>query len=116
MALGNDFKIKPSLKRQWKEAVGNNACDPYSFCVVIAVCASFEVLDRGGSPEDAEKEWSERKLGLSGFMAGAAAKMIGRYHERGDEFRKHWNQKFGVTEEQARGGTVNPAIVEMKIP
>lgn len=112
MGLGNDFKIKPKKRKQWKDNVGNNACDPYSFCVVKAVVASFEVLDRGGTPEEAEAAW--KGLGLTGFMAGIAAKQIGVYHQRGDEFRKWWNDRFGVSEDQAKGGTVNPAIVELK--
>lgn len=112
MGQAGEFKIKNARRKQWKEAVGNNALDAYSFGVIRAVVASFEILDSGGTPAEAEAAW--KGLGLTGFMAGAAAKMIGFYHERGDEFRTYWNQQFGVSEAEAKGGTVNPAVVTMK--
>jgi hypothetical protein len=107
-----NFKIKPELLAQWKEVCGINSCDAYSFGVQIAACASFEILDRQGSkPQDAIQVWGDRKLDLTGFMAGEAARIIARFHERGDEFRIAWNARYGVDEEKAKGGTVNPAIV-----
>lgn len=103
------FKIQESKKAEWKKAVGNNCMDSYSFGVIEATTAAFRVLDADGSPEDAEKSW--KGMDLTGYMAGAAAQMIGHFHVRGDEFRKYWNSKFGVDEEKAKGGTVNPALM-----
>lgn len=107
-----DFKIKPELKEEWIKVAGRSACDPYSFGCLIATCASFEILDSDEwQPEEAIKVWTDRDLDLTGYMAGSAASMISRFHIRGDEFRKVWNARYGVDEEKAQGGTVNPAIV-----
>ena len=104
-----NYKIKPDQLDKWKTAVGNNALDPYSFGVVLATCAAFEVLDNPDkTPKDAEAAWNG--LGLSGFMAGCSAQWIAKYHERGDEFRQYFNAQWGVTEDKAKGGTVNPAL------
>lgn len=107
-----DFKIIPSLKEEWKTEVSRNACDPYSFGVVVATTRVFEALDQGATPEQAEK--GMLGLGISGFMAGCVAGWVGKYHERGNEFRTYWNDKWGVDEEKAKGGMVNPAILTLK--
>lgn len=107
------FGVKPELEEEWKIAVGKNCMNGYSFGVVLATIASFEVLDAGGTAEDAIKIWTTKKLDITGFMAGCAAQWIGHYHRRGDEFRMAWNDRYGVTEERAKGGTVNPAIMTM---
>lgn len=85
-----DFKIKPELKDEWMRAVGKNACDPYSFGVVMATCRSFEVLDDPSkTPKDAVDTWAG--LGLSGFIASASASWVSKFHRRGEEFRSFWN-------------------------
>lgn len=101
-----DFKIKPELLEQYKKQIGNNCCDPYSFCVVRAVILSFQILD---NPEKGCKEAQDvwRGLGISGFMAGEAASYISHFHERGEEFRQYWNELWGVKD---NSGVVNPAI------
>lgn len=102
-----DFKIKPELLDEWKNVVGENSCDPYSFGVVMATVNSFKVLDNPKStPKEAEEAW--KGLGLSGFMAGSAASWIAYFHERGEEFNTFWNKQFGV---ENKKGTVNPAIL-----
>ena len=104
----NDFKIKPELLKEWRECVANNSNDSYSFGVMVVVCKSFDVLDAGGTPKEAEEAW--KGCDLTGFMAGCAANIISRFHERGDEFRTYWNGKFGV---KSATGTVQPAIMEL---
>lgn len=110
-----NFKIKKEKMDEWEKCVVSNSTDSYSFGVLIAVCASFDVLDAGGTPEEARQVWTDRKLDLSGFMAGCAAHIVSAFHERGDEFRIAWNKRYGVDETKAQGGTVNPAIVTVGV-
>lgn len=104
-----NFKIKPGLLEDWKKFVANNSTDSYSFGVVRAAIASFEALDEGKTPKEAEESW--KGIGLTGFMAGAAANTISKFHERGEEFRVYWNNQFGVSVDN---GTVNPAMLTFK--
>jgi hypothetical protein len=105
-----DFKIKPEMIEGWKTYCSKNCMDPYSFGVMRATCAAFEVLDQGGTPEMAQAAW--KGLGLTGYMAGAAAQSIAAFHERGEEFKKYWNTSWGVPDETR--GVVNPALVTIK--
>lgn len=104
-----DFKIKPDLKDEWIRAAGNSCCDGYSFGVVQATVAAFGILDSGGTCKEAEDKFGE--IGISGYMAGCCAGWISRFHERGEEFRIYWNKQWGVDEDKANGGVVNPAIM-----
>lgn len=99
-------------KKFWEEAKAGNT-DSYGGSAVAAAAHTMVLLDEGKTPAEAEKAGFHGK-DLTGFLAGCAAQMIGQVHERGDEFRKWWNLKYGVTEEQADGGTVNPAIMTRK--
>lgn len=108
----NDFKIKPELVDKFKTRMGNNCMDPYSFACVEVTIKVIKALDAGKTVKEAHDEMYG--AGLSGFMAGEVAGMVSHFHERGDEFRKFWNEKFGVTEEKAKGGVVNPALVTLK--
>jgi hypothetical protein len=49
--------------------------------------------------------------GITGFMYGAAVRFLSTCWEYGDALRVWHNDQFGVTENQAKGGTVNPAIL-----
>lgn len=105
----NGYKIKPEHLEEYKKAMGNNCTDGYSFGVVQAVVAVMGALDdEKKTPKEAHDEMYP--LGISGFMAGCVAQMVSKFHVRGDEFRTFWNKEWGVSEEQAKGGTVNPAI------
>ena len=114
MTKFDKFKIKKrALISEWTVFERNNSKDFYSRGVVDAVLASCKVLDDvDKTPKQAEEAWEG--LGLTGFMAGCAAKTIAHFHVRGDEFRKYWNKQFGVDEKQAKGGTVNPAILTIE--
>jgi hypothetical protein len=108
----NEFKIKPDKVDAWKKWAGNNSLDGYSFGVVKATVKVMGALDQGKTPKEANEEMYG--MGISGFMAGCVAQSIAEFHERGDEFRKFWNKEWGVSEDQANGGTVNPAILTVK--
>lgn len=109
------FKIKPELKDEWTKCAGENCHDGYSFGVVIATIAAFGALDQGQTCAEAERAaTSIEGEGITGFMAGCMAQWVSKFHERGDEFRKYWNDKFGVSEEESNGGVVNPALLEIK--
>ena len=53
--------------------------------------------------------------GLTGFMAGCVAQMVSACHSRGQEFRVAFNAQHGVSEEKAKGGIVNPAIMTVRV-
>lgn len=104
-----NFKLKPELIEEWKKTAGENCLDGYSFGVIEATIKVFGGLDRGLSPEEANKEVYD--MGISGFMAGCMAQWVSKYHIRGEEFRVFWNKEWGAGESQ---GVVNPAIVTFK--
>lgn len=52
--------------------------------------------------------------GISGFMYGCAAQTLGKFWVHGDELRRLHNKDYGIDEEQAKGGTVNPAVLRLK--
>lgn len=85
-----DFKIKPELIEKFKIIMGNNCMDPYSFACVEGTIKVIGALDRNRTVKDACDEMLD--MGLSGFMAGEIAGIVSRYHQRGDEFRKFWQE------------------------
>ena len=103
----------------WEKQVVLNK-DAYGKCCVDVARRVMEILDNG-------KDFDTHKIinqaakevqadGITGFMAGCVAEMISICHSRGDEFRKKWNESYGVTEDKAKGkGVVNPALVTIDI-
>lgn len=49
--------------------------------------------------------------GITGFMYGCATQALNAFWVHGDELRRLHNADYGVTEEKAKGGTVNPAVL-----
>jgi len=103
----------------WDNQVEINK-DEYSKCCVDIAREVMRLLD---TPEyqsfdchkiicDAEKNVEES--GITGFMAGAIASIVNSCHSRGEEFRKKWNLGYSVTEDMAKGGTVNPALITIE--
>lgn len=70
-------------------------------------------IEAGEKLEDIANETSHTAdtEGITGFMYGAAVRTLTAVWEHGDALRKWHNGEYGVTEEQAKGGTVNPAIL-----
>lgn len=81
----------------------------------------MEILD-DGKPFDCHAIISRaddeiRAGGITGFMAGAVAKMVSVCHERGEEFRRQWNRETQIGSEGERanesGGVLNPALLNI---
>jgi len=94
--------------------------DDYSRKVVDTARRAMEILDEEPGEIDAhaiicraDKE-SAGSDGITGFMAGGAARLIAVCHSRGDEFNKAWNKTFGIEDDTT--GTVNPAIMTIGTP
>lgn len=105
--------VKPETAEEWLQFADNNSNDGYSVFVVKAVISMMKKLDAGISFEDAEQQVYCDELGLSGFMAGATANALSHFAKQGEEYRKHWNKKYGVEDSEEKG-TVNPAMLTIK--
>lgn len=70
-------------------------------------------MEEGISFEEAEQQVYDEELGLSGFMAGATANALSHFSKQGEEYRKHWNKKYGI-EDADEKGTVNPAVLSIR--
>jgi hypothetical protein len=102
------------MKAEWENYEKSNV-DPYGKCCVDVAREVMRNLDEGG-PIDCHKMIcdADKKInagGITGFMAGCVAQMVGECHSRGEEFRKSWNSGYGCDEDKAKGRTVNPAIL-----
>ena len=93
--------------------------DPYGKCCVGIARKVMEYIDAGEEINPHEMICrANKKLNsgsITGYMAGAAANMISIFSDRGDDFRKAWNNYYGVDEEKAKGEVVNPAILNVEI-
>lgn len=49
--------------------------------------------------------------GITGFMYGCAVSILSECWEHGDALRAWHNGQYGVKEEDAKGGVVNPAVL-----
>ena len=104
--------VKPGTEEEWMQFADNNTNDGYSVFVVKAVISMMKKFEEGISFEEAEKQVYNEELGLSGFMAGAAANALSHFAKNGDAYRDHWNKQYGVEEAEEKG-TVNPAILSI---
>ena len=86
-----------------------NSKDGYSKAVVDAGEAVGNALDEGKTPKQAEKAMDD--FDVTGFMAGCIAQAIAHFHPKGEEYRKYWNNQWGVKNAK---GVVNPAIMTIK--
>lgn len=106
MKPNEQLTVKPGLEEKYAGYVQKNQ-DEYGNACIVATAAVGKLLDEGKTPEEAEK--GMHGFGITGFMAGAAAKAIVHFHPRGEEFKKFWNKHVGGT--GAEEGTINPALV-----
>jgi len=101
-------------KKIWQSWVKVNK-DPYGKCCVDVARETMKLLD-DGKHEDflpntiiCEADDNIKAGGITGFMAGCVAQMISKCHSRGKEFKKKWNESYGVKDEKR--GAINPALV-----
>ena len=104
-------------QKLWDEYEDKNK-DPYGGCCVNVAREVMRILDQG-KPFDPHQiicdvDKNIDAGGITGFMAGAVAQMVARCHSRGDEFNDKWNAHYGIAKEDARGATVNPAILTIE--
>jgi hypothetical protein len=112
--------MKLKNEKAWNEYVEKNQ-NAYGKCCVDVARRVMELLEeddtplhKGYNPDihtphglicKANKDIDAG--GITGFMAGAVAHMVAECHERGEEFRKIWNDEHEYEGE----GVVNPALV-----
>lgn len=105
--------VKPETAEEWLQFADKNSNDGYSVFVVKATISMMKKFEEGISFEDAEQQVYNEELGLSGFMAGATANALSHFAKQGEEYRKHWNKKFGIDNNEDKC-TVNPAILTIR--
>lgn len=91
----------------WQRSIKKNQ-DAYGWSVMEVVSKLGKNLDDGMAPADAEQA-AVKGSGITGFQAGAMAKMIWQLHPSGEEFKQYFNGEFGA--DPYTDGIVNPAIV-----
>jgi hypothetical protein len=99
---------------KWKILVDSNK-DFYGKCVIDVAREAMKLLD-DENYNDFEADdlisVADRNVdtggGITGFQAGCVAQIIVECHSRGEEFKKSWNQHYGIKEDVK--GVVNPAI------
>jgi hypothetical protein len=103
----------------WNSFIEKNQ-DPYGMCCVNVANRVMELLEENDTPLHdgyhpdihtahgliCKADKSIDAGGITGFMANAVAHIVAECHERGEEFRKSWNNEYGHKGE----GTVNPAL------
>jgi len=107
-------------QEHWNNDVEINK-DSYSKACVDTARRAMEILDSEYDGKDITNDDPHTIIcrashevdcgGITGFMAGCVAQMIWVVHSRGEDFRKAFNGGYGVTEEKAKGGIINPAII-----
>jgi hypothetical protein len=104
----------------WNDWVEKNT-DPYGKCCVDVARRVMEILD-DGQPFDTyniicQADNDINAGGITGFMAGCVASMISVCHERGEEFRRQWNNDNQIGNEGDKandsGGVLNPALLNI---
>lgn len=103
----------------WEKSVKVNSADPYSAAVTRYAekwARTMEGMMAGGATlvDCAEKaSHLADDEGITGFMYGCAVQILAQCWVHGDELRRWHNKSYGVDEEKAKGGTVNPAVLTL---
>lgn len=113
------MQIVPAEKESFDKWVAIND-DPYGKACVDYAIRWANLMEQhmaaGAKLEDIADNDSHAAdtEGITGFMYGAACGGLAKFWIHGDQLRRWHNAKYGVTEEQAKGGTVNPAIITIE--
>jgi len=111
-------------QKEWEEMKAKNT-DPYGGACVMVAEKAMEIIDRDYQDKRiletdvhgiiCKADDESKAGGITGFMAGCAAQMISKFHNRGDEFRRAWNKDNQIQDEGEKanesGGVINPALV-----
>lgn len=97
-----------NLESFFDDTEGAKVPNTYVMAILLGTEMIGEAMDEGLTPEEAFKELTEGLKGLTGYMVGAIAETVVKFHPKGEEFRAWWNAKHGVKSDE---GTVNPALV-----
>jgi len=106
----------------WNECVKIND-DSYGKCCVDVARRVMEILDEDAEFDARQIIWRAcddvKAEGITAFMAGCVAQMVSKYHSRGEEFRKKWNEEEQLHSEGDEankvGGVLNPALLNIEI-
>lgn len=109
----------------WQKALEANP-DPYGRAVLVFAEQWANAMEReiaaGKRLEDVaascEREASEAAGGITGFMYGAAVSTLAQVWAHGEALRRWHNGKYagrGGEQANANGGTINPAILTIKL-
>lgn len=112
------IRVKNGLGLEWQRTVNINRYSDYGYAVILATIAVIKELDdTDRTPEQAFTAIDD--LGLTGFMAGAAAQQVSYFHPRGEEFRTWYNLKTQIRDEgvkaNASGSILNPALLVLGV-
>ena len=115
------MRIKEGLEAQYQRYVQINASDEYSKEVVDygerwANLMEADPLLQSPDPEVFARlanttSHTANTGGITGAMYGAAASALAEFWQYGERLRRWHNSKYGVSEEQAQGRIVDPAVI-----
>ena len=106
-----------SDKAAWQKSVRINSGDPYSKGVVDYArrwANRMEKAMKAGETLEAcagRTSHEANTNGITGFMYGAAVHTLAKCWKHGNQLRIWHNASYGVDDEKAKGGTVNPAVL-----
>ena len=103
--------IRPEKVEEWLQYVDDNCNDYYSAIIVKAVISLMKKIGKGISFAEAERQVFLDEFDLSLLMTSLTAKAVSIFSKNGEEYRKYWNKKYGVSESE---DIVNPAILTLK--
>ena len=102
----------------WKKGLANNS-DPYGAATYRYAAQWARVMEAmmadGATLKDCAEDASHvaDDEGITGFMYGCAVQILAAVWVHGNELRIWHNGNHGVSEERAKGGTVNPAVLSV---
>lgn len=110
------MNIKQGLEQEYANYVAANT-DPYGRAVVLYSEQWAKLMEEAlAAGEKLSGQWKflshkADKEGITGFMYGCAVQALAKFWVHGEELRLLHNAEYGISEEKAKGGVVNPAIL-----